>query len=599
MGLISVLIFFGNFFSFLGGSITIFHSGLSNFTNEISLNDLVDFLRSNYSIISLLINIIITFFLIWKKFKFNKLFIFCLSILFMPQIISMLINKLFYDFFNIQSFTTITYMLSAAICIINIFTLRNSIYFKYIFIVPFLALFFQLLIFFYHYSFFEIQYGGYNFEIIFGGKVYSLYFNSNGLGRSTTLIYAFSIFHFFNSDTKFKKIFYYIISFFTLFVVFNLSGRFNTLMILLLNFVVFIYYYKTIFKLKNFIFFIFSIFLIVLCVNLYKNNQKEQYKEEIINTKGSAAEKKLENEYQSFKINNTFIRTKPTSVRETDLELLILKSRITIATIIDFRINNSKSVSRTDLELLILKSIIVAIVIEKLKLDRSLTMKLRKNNIKTYNDLKNINEKNISKIQNINTLFFIDESILKILIKEVNRIEENFNLNEVIDKEYIDILMKDGNLELSKTYDFLNNLSTGRISKWNFIYKFHNKKIIGYGPNMDRIFFSENISFNDQKPVTKSIIGANDAASGIVYQYVSSGLIGLIGIIIFYLIIIINFINKKLYLEKSVNERIFISIFILLTLRIIFENSYMIFGIDYLFMIIGLQVLTKKTKISY
>ena len=570
LGLISVLIFFGNFFSFLGGSITIFHSGLSNFTNEISLNDLVDFLRSNYSIISLLINIIITFFLIWKKFKFNKLFIFCLSILFMPQIISMLINKLFYDFFNIQSFTTITYMLSAAICIINIFTLRNSIYFKYIFIVPFLALFFQLLIFFYHYSFFEIQYGGYNFEIIFGGKVYSLYFNSNGLGRSTTLIYAFSIFHFFNSDTKFKKIFYYIISFFTLFVVFNLSGRFNTLMILLLNFVVFIYYYKTIFKLKNFIFFIFSIFLIVLCVNLYKNNQKEQYKEEIINTKGSAAEKKLENEYQSFKINNTFIRTKPTSVRETDLELLILKSRITIAKII-----------------------------EKLKLDRSLTMKLRKNNIKTYNDLKNINEKNISKIQNINTLFFIDESILKILIKEVNRIEENFNLNEVIDKEYIDILMKVGVPELSKTYDFLNNLSTGRISKWNFIYKFHNKKIIGYGPNMDRIFFSENISFNDQKPVTKSIIGANDAASGIVYQYVSSGLIGLIGIIIFYLIIIINFINKKLYLEKSVNERIFISIFILLTLRIIFENSYMIFGIDYLFMIIGLQVLTKKTKISY
>ena len=554
----------------MGGSITIFHSGLSNFTNEISLNDLVDFLRSNYSIISLLINIIITFFLIWKKFKFNKLFIFCLSILFMPQIISMLINKLFYDFFNIQSFTTITYMLSAAICIINIFTLRNSIYFKYIFIVPFLALFFQLLIFFYHYSFFEIQYGGYNFEITFGGKVYSLYFNSNGLGRSTTLIYAFSIFYFFNSDTKFKKIFYYIISFFTLFVVFNLSGRFNTLMILLLNFVVFIYYYKTIFKLKNFIFFIFSIFLIVLCVNLYKNNQKEQYKEEIINTKGSAAEKKLENEYQSFKINNTFIRTKPTSVRETDLELLILKSRITIAKII-----------------------------EKLKLDRSLTMKLRKNNIKTYNDLKNINEKNISKIQNINTLFFIDESILKILIKEVNRIEENFNLNEVIDKEYIDILMKDGNLELSKTYDFLNNLSTGRISKWNFIYKFHNKKIIGYGPNMDRIFFSENISFNDQKPVSKSIIGANDAASGIVYQYVSSGLIGLIGIIIFYLIIIINFINKKLYLEKSVNERIFISIFILLTLRIIFENSYMIFGIDYLFMIIGLQVLTKKTKISY
>ena len=199
----------------------------------------------------------------------------------------------------------------------------------------------------------------------------------------------------------------------------------------------------------------------------------------------------------------------------------------------------------------------------------------------------------------INTSFFIDESVLKILIKEVNRIEENFNLNEVIDKEYIDILMKDGNLELSKTYDFLNNLSTGRISKWNFVYKYHNKKIIGYGPNMDRIFFSENISFNDQKPVSKSIIGANDAASGIVYQYVSSGLIGLIGIIIFYLIIIINFINKKLYLEKSVNERIFISIFILLTLRIIFENSYMIFGIDYLFMIIGLQVLTKKTKISY
>lgn len=563
MGLISVLIFFGNFFSFLGGSITIFHSGLSNFTNEISLNNLVDFLRSNYSIISLLINLIITFFLIWKKFKFNKLFIFCLSVLFMPQIISMLINKLLYDYFNFQSFTTIIYMLSAAICIINIFTLRNSIYFKYIFIVPFLALFFQLLIFFYHYSFFEIQYGGYNFEIIFGGKVYSLYFNSNGLGRSTTLIYAFSIFHFFNSDTKFKKIFYYIISFFTLFVVFNLSGRFNTLMILLLNFIVFIYYYKTIFKLKNFIFFIFSIFLIVLCVNLYKNYQKEQFTNKI-NTLPDPKVQEIENDFQAFKTNNSFIRTKPISVEVSEIELLNIKQKINIA-----------------------------VIIKKLKLDKSLIKKLRINNIKKYNDLKDINKKNISKIQNI------DESIVKILINEVNQIEKDFNLNKKIDKEYIDILMKNRILELSKTYSLLNNLSTGRIGKWNFVYKFHDKQIIGYGPNMDRIFFSKSIKIDNQRPIIKTIIGANDAASGIVYQYISSGLIGLIGIIIFYLIIIINFINKKLYLEKSVSERIFISIFILLTLRIIFENSYMIFGIDYLFMIIGLQVLTKKTKISY
>ena len=163
-------------------------------------------------------------------------------------------------------------MVSAIINIINIFILRDSIYFKYIFIIPFIALLFQLIIFFSNYGFLDLQYGGYNFTINLFDKVYEVYFNSNGFGRTTTLIYTISVFYFFEAKKFYNKGIYYLISFVLAFIVISLSGRFNTLGLMIINIIIFIYYKKII--IKNWIYLIFTIFLLYLSVTYYKDLQK-------------------------------------------------------------------------------------------------------------------------------------------------------------------------------------------------------------------------------------------------------------------------------------------------------------------------------------
>ena len=56
LGFISVIIFL-EIFSFLGESISIFHSGIPGLFESISFKNLVEFTRANYSIFSLIINL--------------------------------------------------------------------------------------------------------------------------------------------------------------------------------------------------------------------------------------------------------------------------------------------------------------------------------------------------------------------------------------------------------------------------------------------------------------------------------------------------------------------------------------------------------------
>ena len=157
------------------------------------------------------------------------------------------------------------------------------------------------------------------------------------------------------------------------------------------------------------------------------------------------------------------------------------------------------------------------------------------------------------------------------------------------------IIKQDVNIANNKFYDKLNNLSTGRLTKWSFIV-LNNKRItFGYGPNKDRYFFKKTIK---EKIGTedKSLLGANDAASGIFYQYISAGIIGIIGFAIFGLLLLyriykLNFKNQN-YIEKT-----YTSLFVFLSFRIFFENGYFIFGIDFLILLICL-ILIKPNKIN-
>ncbi len=471
MGFISVIIFFGNFFSFLGGSISIFHSGIPGLFESISFKNLVEFTRANYSIFSLIINLGIFIYLYIQETKTNKLFLLCIFLLIFPQILGLLSNKIVYNYFNIQSLTTMIFMISAALNIVNLFKLQSSIFFKYIFIIPFFILFIQLYLFFHQNSFFNIQYGGFYLDFILFGEKYTLYFNSNGLGRSTSLIYAFCIFYFFESKNNIIKITFYILAFLSIFIVINLSGRFNILMVIVLNIIIYLYYKKIIIEKWYFTFL--TVILLTISFNYYKSLQKNVYLEQIKNEKEHDISHNIKHNYQAFLKNNKLLRE---SNNVTDNEV------------------------GSDIPL---------------------------------------------------------------------QIKENSFFRKI------------------------DNLSTGRLSKWIYIFINNEKFIFGHGPNMDRIFFRETVKKRlGSAPV--SIIGSDDAASGIAYQYISGGAVGLISLFVFYILLIKEYFRNIFKRPQTTNEKIFITLFIVFSMRIIFENGFIIFGIDYLFAIISIYLLTNK-----
>ena len=83
----------------------------------------------------------------------------------------------------------------------------------------------------------------FKFNIKLFNKVYEIYFNSNGLGRTATIFYAFSIFYLFSVKSKAKIILFYSISFIG-FIILSLAGRFNTLGLIFLNIFVIIFNFK-------------------------------------------------------------------------------------------------------------------------------------------------------------------------------------------------------------------------------------------------------------------------------------------------------------------------------------------------------------------
>ena len=114
------------------------------------------------------------------------------------------------------------FMISAALNIVNLLNYKVRFFLS-------IFLLFHFLFYSYNYIFFSskflfnIQYGGFYLDFILFGEKYTLYFNSNGLGRSTSLIYVL-YFYFFESKNNIIKITFYILAFLSIFIVINLSG---------------------------------------------------------------------------------------------------------------------------------------------------------------------------------------------------------------------------------------------------------------------------------------------------------------------------------------------------------------------------------------
>ncbi len=139
-------------------------------------------------------------------------------------------------------------------------------------------------------------------------------------------------------------------------------------------------------------------------------------------------------------------------------------------------------------------------------------------------------------------------------------------------------------------------ISSGRIEIWktsiNLIVQ--NKKYLGYGPQGDRYALSvEAENFNKAS-------WQNNASNAVIYSIMSSGIVGLICILLIYFSLSkilfkairfnFNFQNQDYLFYSSFTIILFIAA------RSLFENSFTVFGIDYCLIVSSYFLLKSKIK---
>ena len=154
------------------------------------------------------------------------------------------------------------------------------------------------------------------------------------------------------------------------------------------------------------------------------------------------------------------------------------------------------------------------------------------------------------------------------------------------------------NTDLLNSRVLSNYSSSGRFQLWEISIKNYEKdKIFGYGPQGDRY-----ILYNTK---IKDFFSTN-SSNLLIYGFLSGGYVGLIILLIIYIyvsvILLKYFLIKKIYLSKQIiTKNNFIDVFsivvvIFFLIRSLFENSYGLFSVDFLFMIIATYILELNYK---
>jgi len=184
------------------------------------------------------------------------------------------------------------------------------------------------------------------------------------------------------------------------------------------------------------------------------------------------------------------------------------------------------------------------------------------------------------------TIFFI--IIFPVIIFEsykvykINILEKEImtsNMKNNIKKYKLDQLNHSNINRIEKTNQFG---SSGRTYLWkNIIEKYDKRKIFGYGPQADRFLISSEL-YQDY--------GSN-VSNGFFYAFACSGYFGLIIFILINVQILI-FIYKSIFIEKIFvikkyfAEKLATIYLIFFGVRILFENSYSVFSVDFLMTLI-------------
>ena len=204
-----------------------------------------------------------------------------------------------------------------------------------------------------------------------------------------------------------------------------------------------------------------------------------------------------------------------------------------------------------------------------------------------------------------------------------NNIKDKTNSNELRSHLRQDFFVtKENNKEgfNTKVVVFSNN----RIDAWNFLIQmffknkidkkmeeklisFHLKKFLvkdkknlltGHGPQADRHFLHNKLDYT-----ADSVLGpfGAHASNGYIYSLICSGIIGFIAfitvnILVFFKYIKLIFYKKKISLISNPFLTTSILSIIFLQFRILFENSYSVFGVDLLIFISCYLIINKKYK---
>ena len=181
----------------------------------------------------------------------------------------------------------------------------------------------------------------------------------------------------------------------------------------------------------------------------------------------------------------------------------------------------------------------------------------------------------------------VSNIIINIAKNNVLEIEESIETNKINES-----ISKDKNM-LPRIFEIEAGTS-GRFTLWkNALERYEKNRFFGYGPQGDRVL------------IDQSNIYGNNVSNTMIYGLLSGGYFSLTILILIYIytayIVLNYFLINKIFLNKfSINkENIFVVASIVYTvffmIRSLFENSFGVFSIDFLIVILSLFIIENKT----
>jgi hypothetical protein len=193
--------------------------------------------------------------------------------------------------------------------------------------------------------------------------------------------------------------------------------------------------------------------------------------------------------------------------------------------------------------------------------------------------------------------YHVKERILKLNLNP--KINSTLKYNEIESSQYNRILG-------------LRNDSSGRLSIWkkSLVIVKEKKILLGYGPQADRFLLFQykikNENNNYYKYNNEASIYDNNASNALMYAYLCGGIFGFFLLSAVFLLatfaIIKNIFYKEIFLYNKNSSNIWLNysttLLTYLIIRSFFENSFSVFGLDYIFFILAYLMSTNSSVLE-